>query len=188
MEEARRAAMKFPAFPKLPKKIWALVVGIVLVVIAGMGLGVMRFTSASSYYCLRCHHKEEPVAMWLPSRIHPAKVTCTDCHVPPGVIIPRRFSASDDLVNQNCLRCHSVLPRGEQTALRNVHLVKISHKLHAEAGALCVDCHRNIIHDTESPRTNRPRMEACYLCHDREQSCDTCHPINLVENKAKNSP
>jgi nitrate/TMAO reductase-like tetraheme cytochrome c subunit len=175
--------MKFPEFPKLPKRIWALIVGIVLVGAAILGVGLMRFTTANSYFCLKCHRNEEPVAMWLPSRTHPQKVTCTDCHVKPGTIIPRRFSASDDLMNQNCLYCHSTLPRGEQTALQSVHIVKISHKLHAAQGALCVDCHRNIVHDASSPRTHRPRMETCYLCHQahpRDQACATCHPINLV--------
>ena len=80
-------------------------------------------------------------------------------------------------------RCHPTLTRGEQTDLKSVRVVKISHKLHAEKKALCIDCHPNIAHDSTSMRTHRPQMETCYHCHQahpRTQACDKCHPINLV--------
>ena len=179
---------KIPRIPKLPKRTWALIVAVLLIVAAVPALGVVRFTTSHPFFCLSCHRNQEAAEMWLPSRVHPASATCTDCHTSPGDLIPRKFSASDELMNQNCTRCHSTVPRGEQTDLEKVRIVKISHKLHAEKKVLCIDCHRNIEHDTGSPRTNRPRMESCYNCHQahpRTQACDTCHPINLVYSTKK---
>jgi len=175
--------MKIPSFPKLSKRTWVFIIAMLLILAAIPGLGLVRFTTTHPFFCLSCHQNKEPREMWLPSRIHPASVTCVDCHSNPGEIIPRKFSASDDLMNQSCLRCHSPIRRGEQTDLQNVRIVKISHKLHAEKKALCIDCHRNIEHDTRAPRTNRPQMETCYHCHQahpRNQACDACHLINLV--------
>jgi len=182
--------MKIPAIPKLSRKTWALIVVILLVLAAIPGLGLVRFTTTHPLFCLSCHKNQEPAQLWLPSRVHPASVTCTDCHASSGELIPRKFSASDTLVNQNCLRCHATIANGEQTNLQTVRIVFISHKLHAERKALCVDCHRNIDHDPLTPRTNRPRMETCYQCHQahpRTQACNTCHPINLVYSKKEKS-
>jgi nitrate/TMAO reductase-like tetraheme cytochrome c subunit len=178
--------MKIPAIPKLPRKTWALIVAILLVLAAVPGLGLVRFTTTHPLFCLSCHQNQEPPELWLPSRVHPASVSCTDCHASPGEIIPRKFSASDELMNQNCLRCHPAIQNGEQTNLQTVRVVYISHKLHADKKALCLDCHRNIEHDPLAPRTNRPTMETCYHCHQahpRTQACDKCHPINLVSGK-----
>ncbi len=175
--------MKIPSIPKLPRRTWALIIVIVLVLAAIPTLGLIRFTTTHPTFCMTCHINQGIPEMWTPSRMHPASVGCTECHVNPGQIIPRKFSASDDLMNDSCLRCHSPIPRGEQVDLQTVRIVKISHKLHAEKKALCIDCHRNIQHDKLSPQTNRPRMETCYQCHEahpRTQACDKCHPINLV--------
>ncbi len=174
---------KIPPLPKLSKRTWVFIIAILLILAAIPGLGLVRFTTTHPFVCLSCHQNQDPREMWLPSRIHPASVTCTDCHTKPGEIFPRKFYASDDLMNTKCLNCHPTIPRGEQVDLQNIRIVKISHKLHGEKKALCIDCHRNIEHDTLSPRTNRPRMETCYQCHQahpRTQACDKCHPINLV--------
>ena len=101
--------MKIPAIPNLPKKTWALIVAILLVLAAIPGLGLVRFTTTHPLFCLSCHQNQEPTQLWLPSRIHPASVSCTDCHSSPGELIPRKFSASDELMNQNCLRCHPAI-------------------------------------------------------------------------------
>lgn len=183
--------MKIPSFPKLSRRTWVLVIAIILVLAAIPALGLVRFTTTHPFFCLSCHQNQEPMARWLPSCVHPASVTCTDCHTTSGGIIPSKFSASDDLMNNNCLRCHATIHRGEQTDLASVRIVKISHKLHAEKKVLCIDCHRNIGHDSFNPRTNRPQMETCYHCHQahpRTQACDKCHPINLVYSPKEKTP
>ncbi len=181
--------MKIPKIPKLPrlsKRTSVLIIVCLLVLAAIPGLGLVRFTTGHPFFCLSCHRNQELAEMWLPSRVHPASVTCTDCHAIPGDLVPRRFSANDELMNRACIRCHPSIPGGEQNTLQTVRFVFVSHKLHAEKGARCTDCHRNLEHDKSSPQTNRPAMEACYQCHQahpRTQACNTCHPINLVYGK-----
>ncbi len=179
--------MKKLTLPNFSKRAWTLIIVVLLIVTAVCGLGIVRFTTTNAFFCMTCHQNQDPQEMWLPSRVHAAAATCVDCHSPHGgQIVPRRFSAGDELMNDNCLRCHSTIPNGEQTDRQTVRIVFISHKLHTEKKALCIDCHRNIDHDTSSPRTNRPRMETCYNCHQahpRSQACDKCHPINLVYTK-----
>jgi hypothetical protein len=60
----------------------------------------------------------------------------------------------------------------------NVMKIQFPHKLHLQdVGALCTDCHYNVKHDKHIPQTNRPRMVACFECHDQETtSCLKCHP------------
>lgn len=184
-------AKKFPSLPKLSKKICLLVVAIILVLAAIAGLTLVRFTTSHPFFCLTCHQNQEPTTRWLPSRMHPASVVCTDCHSQPGAFFWRHFSASSQFMNENCLRCHPTMSQQEKKNLDHIRLVKISHKLHAQRKISCLDCHRNIQHDTFNPRTNRPRMETCYHCHEahpRTQACDFCHLINLVYTKKENLP
>ena len=183
--------MKIPSLPNLSRRTWALVIAILLILVAIPALGLVRFTSTHPFFCLSCHQNQEPLSRWLPSRAHPGSVTCTDCHTTPGGIIPRKFSASDELMNNSCLRCHAAVSGREQTDPAGVRIVKIPHKLHAEKKVICIDCHRNIEHDSSTPRTNRPQMETCYHCHQahpRTQACDKCHPINLVYSQKGKTP
>lgn len=184
-------AKNFASLSKLSKKTWIFLGTIILVLAAISGLALVRFTTAHPFFCLTCHQNQEPTTRWLPSRMHPTSVVCTDCHSQPGAFLWRHFFANDRLMNENCLRCHPTMSQQEQKSLNNIRLVKISHKLHTQRNISCLDCHRNIQHDTFSPRTNRPRMETCYHCHEahpRTQSCDFCHPINLVYTQKETKP
>jgi len=175
--------MKIPELPQLSKRTWALIAAILVIMAAIPAYSVVRFTTSHSFFCLTCHKNQDIPEMWLPSRAHPTSVGCVDCHASGGVTLAHAFSASDDLMNRRCLNCHGDIPKGEQTSLQTVRVVFVSHKLHSEKKALCIDCHRNLEHDKGSPRTNRPTMETCYHCHQahpRTQACNTCHPINLV--------
>lgn len=179
--------MKIPAIPKLSKRTWALIAGVLVILAAIPGLGLVRFTTSHPIFCMSCHKNQEPIAMWAPSRVHPASVGCVDCHTSRGrITLSHNFSASDDLMNQRCVSCHPDIPGGEQMDLDKVKIVKVSHKQHGDKKVLCIDCHRNVEHDKGTPRTNRPTMETCYQCHQahpRTQACDKCHPINLVYTK-----
>ncbi len=180
--------IRIPKVPKLSKATWGIIVAVLLILVAIPGLGLVRFTTGHPFFCLSCHRNQEGVAegMWLGSRVHPANIACVDCHTDARHLLPRKFSASDERINNSCLTCHPTIPRGEQTDLKTVRIVKISHKLHMDQKVLCIDCHRNIEHDKRPLRTNRPAMETCYNCHKahpRNQACDTCHPINLEYSK-----
>ena len=127
--------------------------------------------------CLSCHARQSSIPMWSTSEIHPARVTCVDCHAKPGQLFPRKYFA-DEQVNNNCLGCHKHVAEKE---LEEAHHMKIAHKLHVEESKLmCIDCHRNIAHEKVEARTNRPRRLTCIECHEEAikggpESCLKCH-------------
>ncbi|MGQ9508944.1 MAG: cytochrome c3 family protein [Thermodesulfobacteriota bacterium] len=127
--------------------------------------------------CLSCHARQSSLPMWAPSKIHPERVTCVNCHAKPGQLFPRYFFA-DERVNENCLVCHKSMTEKE---LEEAHHVKIAHKLHVEDSKLmCIDCHRNIAHEKIEAGTNRPRKLTCMECHEEDftrgpEACMKCH-------------
>jgi len=127
--------------------------------------------------CLSCHARQSSIPMWSPSAIHPARVTCVDCHAKPGQLFPRHFFA-DEQVNNNCLICHKPVAARE---MDEAHHMKIAHKLHIEESKLmCIDCHRNIAHEKMEAGTHRPRRLTCVECHNEDiqggpESCMKCH-------------
>ncbi len=127
--------------------------------------------------CLSCHARQSSIPMWAQSAIHPARVTCVDCHAKPGQLFPRFFFA-DERVNDNCLSCHRHVVKKESG---EAHHMKIAHKLHIEESKLmCIDCHRSIAHEKLEVGTNRPRRLTCIECHEEAieggpESCLKCH-------------
>ncbi len=146
-------------------------IGVALVIWVGHVL------TTYSAICLSCHARQSSIPMWSPSKIHPDRVTCVDCHAKPGQLFPRHFFA-DEQVNSNCLFCHRTVAAKET---EEAHHMKIAHKLHIEESKLmCIDCHRNIAHEKIEAGTNRPRRLTCMECHEEAisggpESCMKCH-------------
>jgi nitrate/TMAO reductase-like tetraheme cytochrome c subunit len=146
-------------------------IGVILVILVGHTL------TAHPLVCLSCHARQTSISMWSPSMIHPARVTCVNCHAKPGQLFPRDFFA-DERVNENCLSCHRHVAEKEK---EEAHHMKIAHKLHIEESNLkCIDCHRNIAHEKMEAGTNRPRRLTCMECHEESiqggpEACMKCH-------------
>ncbi len=146
-------------------------IGVALVIWIG------HMLTTHSAICLSCHARQSSIPMWSPSEIHPARVTCVNCHAKPGQLFPRLFYA-DEQVNNNCLGCHAHVAEKE---MEEAHHMKIAHKLHVEESKLmCIDCHRNIAHEKMEAGTNRPRRLTCVECHEEAisggpESCTKCH-------------
>ncbi len=136
--------------------------------------------------CLSCHARQTSLSMWAPSAVHPKSVTCVDCHARPGQLFPRDFFA-DQRVNDSCLRCHQ---RVAEKQTEEAHHIRIPHKLHIEESKLmCIDCHRNIVHEKMEGGSNRPRKLTCVECHEEEisggpESCSKCHTKIPVKSAA----
>lgn len=136
--------------------------------------------------CLSCHARQTSISMWSPSSIHPARVTCVNCHAKVGQMFPRDFFA-DERVNENCLFCHKHQAEKEK---EEAHHMKIAHKLHIEESKLmCIDCHRNIAHEKMEAKTNRPRRLTCTECHEEAisggpEACMKCHTKIPVKSPA----
>jgi len=146
-------------------------IGVVLVIWVGHTL------TAHPLICLSCHARQTSISMWSPSMIHPARVTCVNCHARPGQLFPRDFFA-DERVDDNCLVCHRHVAEKE---MEEAHHMQIAHKLHIEESKLkCIDCHKNIAHEKMEAGTNRPRRSTCVECHNEDiqggpESCMKCH-------------
>ncbi len=138
-----------------------------------------RYTTSNHDYCMTCHYKMWGKDFLVHSNIHPDSVRCPQCHAAHAEIIPKEYSAHAERINPNCVRCHEEILEKEdvQGFKYNIMGIYIPHKFHLqEVGAVCTDCHLNIKHDKFRPVTNRPRMDTCYDCHDKETTpCDQCH-------------
>ncbi|MBI5182912.1 MAG: hypothetical protein HY999_00920 [Nitrospinae bacterium] len=174
--------------PRFSLKVW-LVAGLVVAVLGMIPFaGLVYYTIMSCNYCLSCHSTGETPDIGGKSLIHPDDICCYDCHAQRGQFITGGynplFSADAERINPNCKRCHQDIITDEQIGYKfNKLNITIPHKFHIEGvGAGCTDCHNNIAHDWERPPTNRPRMDTCLMCHEREEtSCNICHPKGSIE-------
>ena len=196
--------LDFSFFKYLP--IW-LKTSLVLLVLVGSTVGffyIARISNTDETLCQSCH----PVIyrQWHESKFHPQKVTCYECHSQHrgpfpesddsminhyrSLIIPEKFKANKQRLNENCLQCHGDIPQLKE--VKETKIVKISHKKHFKADKVkidnCLVCHFSITHDKFSIETNRPRMHGCFAgdCHKadrKDDKCELCHFVKLVETE-----
>ncbi len=174
--------------PHWPIWLWLVVAMVAAIPLVGVpGVVLAHYTTSNSSFCLTCHGTGETPDRSVPSEIHPNfdKVSCVDCHAKPGQVVfegyVKGFQAEPERVAGNCVRCHPAMPQrtDNQGFKFNPRGITINHSAHLERGASCVTCHSNVAHDLAEVRTNRPRMEACYTCHSRSDSCAKCHGSNI---------
>lgn len=119
-----------------------------------------------------------------------SRISCAECHVPPGFSGHLAFAAEaipafyaqliEGPTNTNllkapgraaCQKCHtsyrSVAPSGD---------LLIPHRAHVEVlGIECVVCHKDLVHSLNRRGFNRPEMESCLeQCHDGDIASDEC--------------
>lgn len=168
--------------PKLKLKTFLILLPFLLSVPTLLVLALETFTTSNQQFCLTCHYQMWGKDFLVESKVHPDEVKCPECHAQEHypIIPPKDFSAHPERVNENCMRCHSTMTeKGDnQGFIYNVMKIKFPHDMHIQdIGAICTDCHYNVKHDKHVPQTNRPRMEACFACHDQKTtSCLKCHP------------
>ncbi|MHB1004388.1 MAG: c-type cytochrome [Chloroflexota bacterium] len=150
------------------------------------------YTTSNSQFCLGCHGAGDTPDRSVRSLVHPDfnRVGCVDCHAKPGQVVyegyVRGFMAEPDRVVPNCERCHSEMTaRNDQNGFRfNFVGIPITHEKHLQRGATCLSCHENVAHDLRQPPTNRPRMDSCYACHARTETCAKCHQNGVPSGPA----
>ncbi len=168
--------------PKIKMKYFLMALPLIAVIVPMGFVSLERFTTSDQRFCLTCHYQMWGEDFQVQSQIHPSRVRCPECHATGWnpIIPPKDFSSDPERVNPNCLRCHeAIADRSDTEGFKyNVMKIKIPHRFHLDlVGAVCTDCHYNIKHDKHTPQTNRPRMVACFNCHDQETtSCLKCHP------------
>jgi nitrate/TMAO reductase-like tetraheme cytochrome c subunit len=141
-------------------------------------------------YCISCKATKPAGLAWETST-H-AKVSCTKCHVPPGLgnaikwrsrewlniwadylNVPRVPSKGQRPGNANCLRCHALNRIPGQNGS-----VRMPHQVHVELRNLtCADCHDKVAHPKPG-QTTGVSMAVCSMCHNTQgasSQCDFCH-------------
>lgn len=168
---------------------WGAMTGVLFIVIIIVAT-VWNIVDAPTF-CLSCHFEQGPYDTWKQST-H-SRVACNQCHVPLGtwnavkfrmnliqwIVVqvsknPTQPSAVQMPANANCDICHKVKrkvsPSGDLLIPHDSHI--------GLRGLKCVDCHRNLVHNTKKTARNKPPMTVCYKCHDGKKapnSCATCH-------------
>jgi nitrate/TMAO reductase-like tetraheme cytochrome c subunit len=167
---------------------WLVVLGILVVLLAILVLPVAAQDSVS--YCTSCKSMKPAEATWAAG---PHKdVSCTACHIPPGVEANARWRLrearniwADYLsmpagadrghvpTNANCLQCHPLSKLPDET-----NGVRMNHELHLKLrGLTCADCHDTVSH--KAPKTRAGvSMVTCTMCHNGQTApngCDYCH-------------
>ena len=179
------------------KRVWV-PCAVIVVLAGGFGLvSLVRGAYTGSLHCGSCHPQQ--TEQWQRSGAHSIQTHCADCHAPWPHVVPTRINlfqqyreavlpinmkARDSDISDNCLECHREVTSG---SYRTSNITVMSHRVHLEEGMLCVDCHRNVSHDTMSGQTYRPTKKVCYECHLRDidvgsspdQACLNCHRIIL---------
>ena len=167
----------------LPARVLVIMIT-VLVLLGGVAfVGLTHFSTSNPRYCLTCHYWQGQVSFIKKSLVHP-QINCSECHARHEEWVPRDYQADPERTDANCLRCHAEVKKNDIKAFKhNVMKIPIPHKLHVElTGGQCSLCHDNIMHDKRYPETNRPRMETCFACHERNKtSCVKCHPKGSID-------
>lgn len=168
--------------PKIRLRYFLIALPFVLSVPSLFVFALERFTTSDQRFCLTCHYQMWGKDFLVDSKIHPPEVRCPECHAVEHSLFlpPKDFDSDPRRVNANCIRCHEeMLEKADVEGFKyNVMKIKFPHRFHLqEVEAICTDCHYNVKHDKHIPQTNRPRMVACFECHDQETtSCLQCHP------------
>ena len=167
----------------------ALAVAGFLVVLAVVVVIPVWATDSPSY-CMSCKATKVAGAQWEAS-VH-ARVSCTACHVPPGLgnaikwrsrewlnvwadylNVPRVPSVGQRPTNANCLQCHSLSNIPGQ-----IGDIRYSHRQHINQRNLtCADCHEQATHAAKGTKSTVP-MAVCSMCHNTAgapSNCSFCH-------------
>ena len=167
---------------------WVVVISIVVVVLAILVLPVAARNSVS--YCTSCKAMKPAEKTWANAAHH--EVSCTACHVPPGVVATSRWRLSEARnvwadylgmasgsdrrqlpTSANCIKCHplSSLPAASQG-------ITIDHTQHVQVrGLSCVSCHTTTSHRVAG-QSGSVSMVTCAMCHNAQGApdrCDLCH-------------
>lgn len=167
---------------------WAVVILFAVVAVAILVYPVAAMDSVD--YCTSCKVMEPAAKTWSQSSHN--DVTCTECHVPPGIAPATRWRVKEarnvwaDYLgmsvtsdeghlpkNENCLQCHplSEIP-SETSGLRMNHAQHL-----AVRGLYCADCHDTVSHKKPG-EAQGVRMLTCSMCHNEQgapDGCDFCH-------------
>ncbi|NLG65593.1 MAG: hypothetical protein GX537_08315 [Actinobacteria bacterium] len=202
MTEGRQRHRYVPGPRKWYRTTWfasAVVVAFVAVVAAIVVIPV--WATDTPAYCSSCKATEAAGQSWERS-LH-STVSCTKCHVPPGVVNAAEWRARElfnvwaDKLNvpqvadrgqrpdsANCLECHSV-----DNIPADNGVVRMPHQAHVDLRNLtCADCHNQVAHPDADNRGDEVAMAVCSMCHEQATSTDQCEYCHLEKQQSDVHP
>lgn len=165
----------------IPPERWKVPVIFMLGIFVGLVVYAFYLSKAHSYLsdkpsaCVNCHIMAPQYATWFHSA-HREVTNCNECHVPhdnffnhyyfkakdglrhatiftlrkePQVIEIKE--AGQEVVQQNCIRCHEQLIRDPVMLTQRTH-----HSVEQRMERKCWDCHRYVPHDRENSLSLTP--------------------------------
>jgi len=161
------------------------VVAACVAIVAGILVIPVGATNSVSY-CSSCKATKPAARTWADS-VH-NQVSCTKCHIPPGVVAQAKWRAQEARNiwasylgverapdkghlpgNANCLQCHLLDTIPDET-----NGIRMSHEVHIKLRNLvCADCHDYVSHKKPG-QPARVTMELCPMCHNEQGAPDRC--------------
>jgi nitrate/TMAO reductase-like tetraheme cytochrome c subunit len=152
-------------------------------------------------YCSSCKATQAAGESWAESP-H-STVSCTECHVPPGVVdavewrtreslnvwadylnVPQVPTRGERPGNDNCLKCHDV-----ENLPPDNGVVRMPHQAHVDLRNLtCADCHTQVAHPKPGKSGDEVSMAVCSMCHEEASATDQCDFCHLEEQETDVHP
>ncbi|MBK8805605.1 MAG: cytochrome c nitrite reductase small subunit [Bacteroidales bacterium] len=167
----------------MPPNSWLFPVILIISILTGLFIFLFYISKASSYLsddpktCVNCHIMAPQYATWQHSS-HRERANCNDCHVPHDNVFNKYlFKAKDgmrhatlftlkmerqvihienagaEVVQQNCIRCHSHLITDYKLNTINTE----TH--HARTDRKCWECHREVPHGRVNSLSSTPNAK-----------------------------
>ncbi len=202
MSEGRQRHRYEPEPRKWYRTTWfASLIVIAFVAVVAAVVVIPVWATDTPTYCSSCKATEPAGKSWERS-LH-STVSCTECHVPPGVVnaakwrtrellniwadhlnVPQVSNRGQRPGNANCLQCHNV----ENIPADN-GVVRMPHESHVDLRNLtCADCHNQVAHPDDGNRGDEVSMAVCSMCHEQATSTDQCDYCHLEEQEADVHP
>ena len=165
------------------------VLGVLAVVVVILVVPV--WATSTPQYCSSCKATKKAGQQW--ERSTHAKVSCIECHIPPGVGSQVKWRSREWLNiwadylnvsqvaskgarpgNENCLQCHTL-----DTIPNESDGIRMPHQVHVDMRDLsCADCHDDVAHPGPGEARTGVSMSVCSMCHNQQGAsadCEVCH-------------
>lgn len=138
----------------------ATILAILVGVTIGLGFYTFHFAEGLAYFsnrpeaCANCHIMRDHLDSWYKSSHH-TRATCNDCHT-PHALVPKLVTKAENGWNHSVAFTLQTFDDPLRITRRNFD--RVEHN--------CLDCHREIVSEIQSPGGTHARGLSCVHCHE----------------------